>query len=132
MLCRRASFPGHRQGGFTLLEVLVALSIVALALAALLSATGTQTAAATHIQQRTFAQWVGLNALAEARLFPENGGGGDGSEDMAGARWAWSYQVESTPDPAVERIVVSVRLEGDGPEVAQVIGYRWREAHARQ
>ncbi|MGB0712398.1 MAG: type II secretion system minor pseudopilin GspI [Gammaproteobacteria bacterium] len=123
---------GRRNEGFTLLEVLVALSIVAVALAALLSATGTQTAAAAHIQQRTFAQWVGLNALAEARLFPENGGGSEGTEDMAGAHWAWRYQVESTSDPAVERIIVSVMLEGDGRDIAEVVGYRWREAHARQ
>ena len=58
----------RRLRGFTLIEVLVALAIVAFGLAALLSVT-TQTARACEpvCREKTFAQWITLD-ITEARL----------------------------------------------------------------
>ena len=58
----------QQQRGFTLIEVLVALFIVALGIGALLS---TLTSAATtidHLRDKSFAEWIALNQITQARL----------------------------------------------------------------
>ena len=54
--------------GFTLLEVLVALAIVALGMAALMAALTSAADATGHLRDKSFAEWVALNRLAEVRL----------------------------------------------------------------
>ncbi len=128
------------QAGFTLIEVLVALSIVAVALGGMLSATSVQTSAASHMQQKTIAQWVGLNRITELRLATHSNGGKGGSrvtsfaptassgvEEMAGVEWQWAYTLISTPDPNVEKIQVTVSVADDSAaNEFTVFGYRRR------
>ena len=54
--------------GFTLIEVLVALAIVTVGMAALLSALGSSADSATYLRDKTFAEWVALNRIEEVRL----------------------------------------------------------------
>ncbi|WP_343549670.1 type II secretion system minor pseudopilin GspI [Ralstonia sp.] len=54
--------------GFTLLEVLVALVIVAVALGACLRATGMLADSSAGMRERTLAQWSATNHLARMRL----------------------------------------------------------------
>ncbi|MBB5214193.1 type II secretion system minor pseudopilin GspI [Parapusillimonas granuli] len=68
--------PAQPQGGFTLLEILVALAIVAIALAATLRALGVSAGGAQAMQQRSLALQAAENRLAELRLlraFPNPG-----------------------------------------------------------
>ena len=58
----------QRCGGFTLLEVLVALLLLALAMVALVRAAGLEARALSQLQDATVAQWVASNVLAETRL----------------------------------------------------------------
>jgi len=64
MSCNRP----HRAAGFTLLEVLVALVIVAVALGACLRATGLLADSSAGMRERTLAQWSATNHLARMRL----------------------------------------------------------------
>ena len=62
--------------GFTLIEVLVALAILAIALSAALRATNISTDTAITLRQKTLASFVANNLLAEAvakRIFPPAG-----------------------------------------------------------
>ena len=99
----------HR--GFTLVEVLVALIIVALGSAAMLSALASSARAAERIRERMIAGFVAMNRLTETRLEPEFPGVGrrEGEIEMGGSRWAWQEEVVRTPIEGVLQITVRVR-----------------------
>jgi general secretion pathway protein I len=102
--------------GFTLVEVLVALIIVALGSAAMLTALGNSARAAERIRERTLASYVALNRLSETRLEPEFPAEGtrEGTAEMGGARWAWRQEIARTPIEGVLQITVRVRSDDPG------------------
>jgi len=98
------------QGGFTLIEVLVALVIVALGMSALMESLGSAADTSTWLRDKTFAQWIGFNQLELTRL---NGslpaaGTTDGELDYAGRHWRWRQEVTNMGFPGVFRIDVKV------------------------
>lgn len=102
------------EGGFTLVEVLVALIIVALGSAAMLAALAGSARAVERIRERTLAGYVAMNRLTETRLEPEFPATGvqEGAAEMGGLRWAWRQEVRPTPIEGVLQITVRVR-DGD-------------------
>ncbi|MCE2872664.1 MAG: type II secretion system minor pseudopilin GspI, partial [Xanthomonadales bacterium] len=107
-----------RSRGFTLVEVLVALIIVALGSAAMLSALASSARAAERIRERMIAGFVAQNRLTETRLEPEFSGIGrrEGEIEMGGSRWAWQQEVVRTPIEGVLQITVRVRgIEATAP-----------------
>lgn len=105
-----------RTQGFTLLETLVALAILAIALAAVLRATGASTNHANDMRIRLLADWVAQNHLA---LHAARGdwieiGTQNGEETQAGVRFIWTEQIISTPNPAFRRIEISVSDPAEG------------------
>lgn len=108
---------GHE--GFTLLETLVALAILAIALAAVMRATGAGTNHAEAMRMRVLADWVAQNRMAQhvARcdFFPP--GIQNGEETQAGMRLMWKEEIVVTPNPAFRRIEVSVFVPKE-PEYA--------------
>lgn len=108
---------GHN--GFTLLETLVALAILAIALAAVMRATGAGTNHAEAMRVRVLADWVAQNRLAQhaARGDFLPPGIQNGEETQAGIRLLWKEEIGVTPNPAFRRIEVSVYAPDD-PEYA--------------
>jgi general secretion pathway protein I len=102
--------------GFTLLEVLVALAVIAFALASLIKVTGSGAANAAYLRDKTFGHWVAQNRLAQMqaknRFWPSTGTD-DGEVEMAERDWFWTTIVKNTPDSEMRRIDVEVRLEDD-------------------
>lgn len=127
-----ASKAGFTKAGFTLVEVLVALVLVALGAAAVMSALSTGARAIVRVEERTLAEWVALNVLAEARLADEVPAMGEraGEVTLANQRWQWSMRVSATAVPDVLQLDVTAGLaaaaEGSGPgsAVVQVVGAR--------
>ncbi|MCK4586681.1 MAG: type II secretion system minor pseudopilin GspI [Gammaproteobacteria bacterium] len=106
-----------RSKGFTLLEVMVALAVIALALAAATSAVSGNIRNASGLQQRTYAHWVAMNKLTEmqlARQWPATKTTA-GSSLMAKQEWYWSTKVTKTPDgfDLIRKVDISVRLDED-------------------
>jgi len=97
--------PGHARG-FTLLEVLVALAILAVTLGALIKAATEHTRNTQYLQERTLAHWVGQNVLAryDAGLrLAERGATDEGTVEQAGQEWAYRVAVdESQPESLLE------------------------------
>jgi general secretion pathway protein I len=117
--------------GFTLLECLVALAIVAVALAAAGRATGLSTGAAEQVKLRVLAGVVAENRLSElaaqrAWLAP---GLYQGTEQQAGIDFAWRMQVTETPHPRFRRIEVRVSPAGaPAQELRRLVGALPRES----
>ncbi len=100
------------QRGFTLIEVLVALVIVALGMSALLETLGSAADTATWLRDKTFAQWICFNQLATLRLVGSvpSPGTTDGELDYANRHWRWRQIVTPADDsglfPGIERVEV--------------------------
>ncbi len=101
----------RQQRGFTLVEVLVALVVVALGMAALMETMGSSADTATWLRERSFAQWIAFNQLTLTRLTGSLPAAGqtDGELDFAGSHWRWRQVVTSLGFPGVERIDVMVQ-----------------------
>jgi len=112
--------------GFTLVEVLVALAIVAIALMAALRAAGQATNAAGELRLRLLAGWVAENRLAEhhARGDWPALGIGRGAQGQGGVEFAWREEVIATPNPAFRRVdvIVSVPAE-ESHALARLTGF---------
>lgn len=90
-----------RIKGFTLLEVLVALAVAAIGLAGVIKVAGGNAYNAQHLQNKTIAQWVALNQVAELRMtkqFPAVGNA-KGDAEMAGRTWYWHQKTIAAPFP---------------------------------
>ena len=92
--------------GFTLIEVLVALALVTISLAAGLRAAGALTDNAERFKQMTAAQWCAENQLVELRLQRQFPGVGDSRFDceQLGRRFIGQLQVRATPNPNFRRV----------------------------
>jgi general secretion pathway protein I len=101
----------RRTCGFTLIEVLVALAIVTIGMAAVLGALTSSANTVSYLRDKTFAQWVALNQIATLRLSGQMTatGNSDGNTDFAGRSWHWRREVTATQVPGVVRIDVRVR-----------------------
>jgi len=118
------------QSGFSLMEVLVALAVLAIAMAGLIKIAGGSTANLAYLENKTIAHWVGMNQIAAARVADPKPqvGMSQGEETMAGRDWGWSLDVAETPDLDVLRLEVAVRRsDGDDETVyATLTGYAAR------
>ncbi len=101
--------------GFTLIEVLVALFIVALGMVAMFKALSGAADNAIQMRERTFAAWVGFNQLATERLKAGISATGTQEHDVefAGFRWHWLQTIEDIQLPGVKRITIQVRRADD-------------------
>jgi len=103
--------------GFTLLEVLVATAVFAIAALALLNAQNTQVTTDRHLETKTLAHWVALNQLADMRLqkaFPDVGESKIAVK-MADRDWLITLKTQSTPAPSVRLVQFSVALKSGEP-----------------
>ena len=98
--------------GFTLIEVLVALAILAIALAAASRASAMMANSSVELRQRLLASWVAQNRLAE------------GEVEQAGLKLTWHETVSATPNQAFRRVEIRVGAAGgDEHALARLTGY---------
>ncbi len=102
---------GHQgNGGFTLIEVVVAIAIVALGLGALFNVLANTASNIGSLRERTFASWIAENRVAEVRLgtvFPSVERT-TGELEYAGTRWRYEQVVSQTAVEGLRRIDVKV------------------------
>ncbi len=109
--------------GFTLVEVMISLSIVAMALPALVILVMTQVDGSAHIRNKTYAMWVAENELTRLTLlnnkdlFPtyKLSGKDSGTTDMMGLQWQWKFETivaEEIPVKGIVKMDIDVAVLG--------------------
>jgi general secretion pathway protein I len=118
----------HRSGGFTLVEVLVALVVVALGLTALMVAVNGTARTSGFLRDKSLAQWIALNRLSEVRLnitkFGQNTDTGE--LDFGNRKWHYDTRYFDTSIASMKRVVVRVYLgeaKTKGNPLAQAVGF---------
>jgi len=125
--------------GFTLVEVLVALVIVAFGVGAVLAALSASAGNVSALREKTLAQWVALNRVSDSRLSlqPLKNGATEGDiKGFANGDWHWQQIVTAVQAiPGLQQITVKVRRSvpatsdsrsgGKEPDwITTVIGFR--------
>ncbi len=90
-----------KQQGFTLLEVLTAVVIIAFTVPALMSLMGQQLDTAARLRDRTMANWIAENKATELRLQRQLSGRTlqretDQIVEMSGTEWMVKVDIEPT------------------------------------
>lgn len=114
------------SAGFTLIEVLIAMVVLAVALGAAITATSRYAANSGYLRDRSLAHWVAMNRVNETLLDPvwPDIGTVRGDEQLGGHEWAWLRQVLATADEDVRRVEVEVRLSaGDDRPAARLVAF---------
>src|SRR6186713_658627 len=96
----------RRPGGFTLLEVMIALAVVGIGLVAASSSIAQLTSNGIYLRDKSFGHWIAMNKLAEMRLaetWPSTGKSDD-EIDYGGQRWHWTAEVIETDVETLRRI----------------------------
>lgn len=118
----------NKSKGFTLLEVMVALFVVAIALGGVIKVMGSAARNSSRLSDRTFAQWVALNELAELRIKKEwpKLGETKGDQEMVDRKWNWVRKTIKTDDANIKRVELSVWSVGGksgADPVVTVVGF---------
>ncbi len=117
--------PENLSFGFTLLELLVALAVLGVALAAVVGALGQGIDMTVALRDRTIGRWVAEDRLAYHRLvasWPELGTY-EGTSEMAGQTWWWREQVSTTTLPELLRLDIEVRTSAEAETLAHLVGF---------
>jgi general secretion pathway protein I len=104
-----------KQLGFTLIEVMLAMAVFAIAGVALLGVADNNYRHISHIEEQMFANWVASNQLVEVSLDktwpPKNNR--KGKVEMAGRTWYWQQKVSKTANKELRAVNMQVRLNED-------------------
>jgi general secretion pathway protein I len=96
--------------GFTLIEILIALAVLALAMGAVIKATSDYTANQSYLRDRTMATWVARDVLAEFQLRKDWPSVGEqkGTREMGTREWRWLARTSQTDEAELRRLDVEV------------------------
>ncbi len=111
---------GSRVSGFTLLEVLVALAVLALSMGAAIKAVSDYTNNQAYLRDRTIAIWVARNVLVRFQVENEwpDVGERKGTEEMGNREWRWLGVISQTEEAELRRLDVKVfTLESEDDEL---------------
>ncbi|WP_417594649.1 type II secretion system minor pseudopilin GspI [Oceanospirillum sp.] len=108
------------QQGFTLLEVMIALAILAVASAGLLTASSGYVRQSSQLEQRVIANWVAQNKINELRLAGSPPGIGESRSEteLAGRHFLLKTQIFSTESPFLVRVELEVYRHEKGDDAS--------------
>lgn len=123
---RRAAPASH--SGFTLVEVLLALAVIAIALTALLKATAQNIENTHRLKEKTISHWVAMQAVSmiQLRLIVLNP-----SQEatqvtrMLNQSWYWRAKFSATPIKTIQKIIISVSSNQSGPFRNELTAFRY-------
>jgi len=116
-----------RNRAFTLIEVMVALLVVAIGMLGAITAVSQAAGNSGYLRDKILAHWVAMNKLTEVRL-QKNAPGIDKTSDeveMGGRKWKWTMNVTQTQVETMRRIDITVRPEeaAENTRLASITGF---------
>ncbi len=114
-----------RAAGFTLLEVMIALLVIALGIGAVINTTSESGWKSSQLKEKTIASWIAQNQIAEyrARRIWDNKSNVSGDVEMANTDWTWRMKISKTDDPSLRRIDVDVYLDDAEVPTSSMTGF---------
>ncbi len=119
----------RRGRGFTLLEVLVALAILALSAAAVLRQTQLGVKQQYELEMKSTALWIADDVLAAVLVQPQWPplGRSEQKQSFQGQEWVVTTDVQATPDPMMRKIEISIGAaarDQNAPALLSMTAYR--------
>ena len=108
-----------KDDGFSLIEALVALAVLAIATVGLMRAVESHIDSARGVERRTAAMWVAENRLAEL----EAGIAGPDKVEMMGQDWKIAAVRQRTDDPDIQRVRIAVTPANETAPLASLDGF---------
>lgn len=115
--------------GFTLIEVLLALAIIAIALTALIKSTAQTVSSTGRIKDKSISHWVamqGVTAIQLGLLKVPTTQEITQVTNMLGQRWYWRAKLQPTPVEHMQQINITVSKNQSGPFGDLLIAFRWQ------
>lgn len=119
----------QRQQGFTLIEVLLALVIIAIALTALIKATGQTIANTQRLKEKTISHWVAMQGVSMIQLGLLAVNAREETTQvtkMFRQRWYWRAKLSPTAIKSMEKIIITVSKDQAGPFGDPLVGFRYQ------
>ena len=117
----------NRRAGFTLLEVLVALAVLAIAMSAIIHAATQSIRGVAALREETIASWVALNQVNQLLLDPKPWpaeGSRTGKAELAGRSWRWEARFVKTEDPDLRRVEMTVRTAENAGASSKLLAFK--------
>ncbi len=113
--------------GFTLIEVLLALSVIAIALTALIKSTAQTVTTTGRIKDKSISHWVAMQAVTAIQLgvltVPDNQEITN-TTTMLGQKWYWRTSLHNTTIKKVQEIKITLSKNPNGPFDDELIAFR--------
>lgn len=120
--------PLFKKAGFTLIEVLLALAIIAIALTALLKVTSQNIDNTQRIKEKSIGHWVAMQGVSMIQLKLvqlDSGQESTQATTMLGQKWFWRAKITATPIKTIQRMTISISLNQSGPFREELTAYRY-------
>lgn len=111
-----------------MVEVLIALSVIAIALTALLKAIAQNVENTHRIKEKTISHWVAMQGVTMVQLgLLQINQSQETTQDttMLGQHWFWRVKVSTTPIKSVQLLTVSVSTQQIGPYREELHAFRY-------
>ena len=112
--------------GFTLIEVLIALTILAIALTAVMFSVQVSIKSTNHIRDKLAAHWVAMNIISSIQvgvLPSPTDSFEQGDSEMLNRVFCWKVKIDQSENNYYERVTVDVRLKNASVPLEHLIGF---------
>ncbi|WP_343521025.1 type II secretion system minor pseudopilin GspI [Sphingomonas sp.] len=111
----------HQDSGFSLIEALVALAVLAIATVGLIRATESHIDSTRAMERRAAAMWVAENRLAEVQLADPAANARE--TELLGQQWRVEVARTRTEDRGIDKIRIQVFAQGERTPLASLDGF---------
>ena len=115
------------ETGFTLIEVLIAVAVLAIGLLAVMRVTGVAIKNSEYLKQKTLAHWVAMDVMASAEvgltMIPSPGGNQSGQVKILDKTYPWKMTANNVPNLPIIQVELQVFTSDNQRSLDSVYGY---------